>query len=358
MQALDKSVLNGYKAEPMPHEMNEEELFQKLANEYLKAVVAAKDLGTIKIEPRAKIVGDWMKEGDLGFVYGARGSGKTWLVDFLAAGVSSGDAPADTWEFHGSHPVLIVDGEMPYDDFKERLQSFGVNDKLHTLHHEVIFHRNGESLNLTGPRAQRVVTHICDAKNIKLLILDNLSCLFNGMKENDNDAWEAVLNWLLELRRKRIAVLIVHHAGRNGQMRGASRREDAAFWVIKVEEIQKRTRDEVGARFGTEFEKHRNHSNPEWGREWAFLMTGSELTIKCEELTFDAKVLRKIQDGLTSASDIAIELGVTKGTVSKAATRLLSQKMIDKDGRGQYHPRGHMREHGNQKATNCVSKIS
>jgi len=336
MQTLDKSVLNGYKAEPRPHEMNEGQLFQKLADEYSKAVVTVKDLKTIKIKPRAKIIGDWMKEGDLGFVYGARGSGKTWMVDFLLSGVSSGKAPYDAWEFHGAHPVLIVDGEMPYDDFTERLQSFGKNDNLNTLHHEVIFHQNGQSLNLTNPLMQRVVTHLCDAKKIKLLVLDNLSCLFSGMKESDNDAWELVLNWLLELRRKRIAVLIVHHAGRNGQMRGASKREDAAFWVIKVEEIQKRTRQEVGARFGTEFEKHRNHSTPEWGREWAFLMVGGELTIKCEELTFDAKVLRKIQDGLTSATDIAVELGVTKGTVSKAAGRLHSLGLIEKNGRG-YH---------------------
>ena len=147
-----------------------------------------------------------MREGDLGFIYGYRGSGKTWLVDLLASGVSSGVAPSDSWEFHSAEDVLLVDGEMPYDDFKDRLQAFGVNNKLHTLHHDVLFQQNGQSLNLTNPMMQRVVTHLCDAKGVKLLILDNLSCLFSGMKENDNDAWEAVLNWLLDLRRKRIAV--------------------------------------------------------------------------------------------------------------------------------------------------------
>jgi len=322
----------------------DEKLYQKLTEEYLKAVVVATQLGTIPITPRAKIVGDWMREGDLGFVYGFRGSGKTWLVDFLASGVSNGIAPADTWEFHSAENVLLVDGEMPYDDFKARLQSFGVNDKLHTLHHDVLFHQNGQSLNLTSPRMQRVITHLCKAKGVKLLILDNLSCLFSGMKENDNDAWEAVLSWLLELRRNRIAVLIVHHAGVNGRMRGASRREDAAFWVIKVEEIKNRSRDEIGARFGTEFEKHRNHSSPEWGREWSFLMEGGHLTIGCKELSFDEKVLRKIQDGLTGATDIAQELGCSKSNVSKSAKRLHSEGLIDIRGRGQYYPKGFMKE--------------
>jgi hypothetical protein len=286
-----------------------------------------------------------MREGDLGFIYGYRGSGKTWLVDLLASGVSSGVAPSDSWEFHSAEDVLLVDGEMPYDDFKDRLQAFGVNNKLHTLHHDVLFQQNGQSLNLTNPMMQRVVTHLCDAKGVKLLILDNLSCLFSGMKENDNDAWEAVLNWLLDLRRKRIAVLIVHHAGRNGQMGGASRREDAAFWVIKVEEIKKRSREEIGARFQTEFEKQRNNASPEWGREWSFLMADGNLAIGCKELSFDEKVLRKIQDGLTSATDIATELMVAKSTVSKSATKLASQNLIEIRGKAGYYPKGFMKEH-------------
>jgi AAA domain len=322
-------------------DMSEEELFQKLADEYSKSVVTSARLGDLTIQPRKQIIGDWMREGDLGFVYGFRGSGKTWFVDFLASGVSSGKAPIDTWEFHSAENVLLVDGEMPYDDFKERLQAFGVNEMLHALHHDVIFQQNGKSLNLTNPIMQRVITHICDAKAIKLLILDNLSCLFNGMKENDNDAWEAVLGWLLELRRKRIAVLIVHHAGVNGRMRGATRREDAAFWVIKVEEIRKHSHDEVGARFSTDFEKHRNSSTRELSREWSFLMEGETLTIGCHDISFDGKVLRLIEDGLTTCTDISEELCVSKGTVSKAAQRLINEKLIEKSGRG-YRLRGLM----------------
>ncbi len=333
-----------FKETPNTEQTDEEKLFQKLSEEYLKAVVTSAKLGELTIAPRKKLIGDWMREGDLGFIYGFRGSGKTWLVDFLASGVSSGVAPTDAWEFHSAENVLLLDGEMPYDDFKARLQSFGTNEKLHTLHHDVLFQQNGQSINLTNPRMQRVATRLCDAKQVKLLILDNLSCLFSGMKENDNDAWEAVLNWLLELRRKRIAVLIIHHAGVNGRMRGASRREDAAFWVIKVEEIKNRSRDEVGARFGTEFEKNRNHCSSEWGREWSFLMVDGILTIGCKELSFDAQVLRKIQDGLTSATDIVQEMGVAKSTISKSAKRLKSEGLIDIHGRGQYYPKGFMKE--------------
>jgi hypothetical protein len=64
-------------------------------------------------------------------------------------------------------------------------------------------------MNLTSERLQRVLTEICIRKGIKMLILDNLSCLFSGVKENDADEWEKVLNWLLDLRGRRIAVITI-----------------------------------------------------------------------------------------------------------------------------------------------------
>jgi putative DNA primase/helicase len=64
-------------------------------------------------------------------------------------------------------------------------------------------------------------------------------------------------NWLLNLRRRGTAVLLVHHSGNNGRQRGTSRREDALDTVIGL----RRTEDyspEQGARFEIHFEKLRN----------------------------------------------------------------------------------------------------
>jgi putative DNA primase/helicase len=64
-------------------------------------------------------------------------------------------------------------------------------------------------------------------------------------------------NWLLRLRRKGMAVLIIHHAGVNGKQRGTSRREDALDTVIAL-----RRPDDYspldGARFEVHFEKLRH----------------------------------------------------------------------------------------------------
>jgi hypothetical protein len=108
-----------------------------------------------------------------------------------------------------------------------------------------------------------------------------------------------VLNWLLDLRRRRIAVLIVHHASRTGTMRGTSKREDSAFWVIRVDEVKGRPPNEEGARFQTTFTKQRNSASPEWTREWTFqTQSDGQISIGCTELSFDSKALQLIQYGL------------------------------------------------------------
>jgi hypothetical protein len=199
-------------------------------------------------------------------------------------------------------------------------------------------------MNLTREPMQKIVTFICESNAIKLLVLDTLSCLFSGIKENDADEWEKVLNWLLDLRRRRIAVLIVHHAGTSGRMRGTTRREDAAFWVIRVDEVKDRETDDTGARFETIFTKQRNSATREWTRLWTFKTEeNGKITIGCDEISFDEKVLQLIQDGIAGATDIAQELGVAKSTTFKAARRLQKKKLIE-NHKGRYRPIGAMVE--------------
>ena len=322
---------------------NEEQLFEELLSKYRTAVCTAAELESIEIIPRKPLMGNWMKEGDLGFVFGFRGSGKTFLVDAIATHVSSGKDLAEWVVQTEGVDVMIVDGEMPADDARDRIKGLSPgNPRLHILHHERLFDVTGLTMNLTDSRVQRVITSLCVEKKVKLLILDNLSCLFSGMKENDADAWELVLNWLLDLRRRRIAVIIVAHASRSGTMRGTSRREDAAFWVIKVDAIQDELKD--GAHFETTFTKQRNGITHEWNRRWHFnAQADGEIVIGCDEISFDEKVLELIQAGLTSATEICEELQCSKSTVSKAAKRLVDKKLIEITKKS-YQPRGFMNE--------------
>jgi hypothetical protein len=322
----------------------EQSLFEEILQKYRAALLTSEQLETTPITPRAKLLGEWLRECDLGFLYGERGIGKTWLVCAVATHVSTGN-DLGTWKSWGAFPVLYVDGEMAQDSTRDRLKGMSESNKnLHVLHHERLFELSGLSMNLANPLIQTVITNLCIEKEIKVLILDNLSCLVSGVKENDSDAWEQLLFWLLELRRRRIAVIIVHHAGRNGFMRGTSKREDPAAWVIKIESSFKTNPSEDGAKFETKFEKIRNTSIPEWIRIWHFKTepTG-KVSIACQEIGFDGKVLQLIQDGLETNSEIANELNCTAGTVSKAAKRLEAAKLIEIRKR-RYYPRGFMNQ--------------
>lgn len=56
----------------------------------------------------------------------------------------------------------------------------------------------------------------------------------SGYDENDNSHLDRYLAWLREIRHRGITVLIVHHAGKGGDQRGASRREDILGYVNQV----------------------------------------------------------------------------------------------------------------------------
>ena len=245
---------------------------------FSKAICPAHGLAEIEVPEREAILGTWFKQGDLGFIYGARGLGKTWLAMLIARQCSEGGCVAD-WKAHKPRRVLYVDGEMPLDEIKRRDAGFAnvPGAEISYLHHEILFHLTEQVLNLTSPVVQAAILEKCKRDKTEMLWLDNLSCLFSGIKENDADAWELVLPWLLELRRNKIAVIFIAHAGRNGFMRGTSRREDAAFWIIKVSAAQETGEDQDGARFVAKFAKNRNATDAECPPlEWHFNLPKGE----------------------------------------------------------------------------------
>jgi AAA domain len=302
-----------------------------------KATSSAEGLLQIAVPPREPIVGGWFKQGDLGFIYGARGLGKTWLAMLLARKCAEGGSVAD-WNIHKPRRVLYVDGEMPLDGIRERdvALSSAAADGMFYLQHEALFQLTGKVLNLTNPTAQAAILEKCQRDGIEILFLDNLSCLFSGIKENDADAWERVLPWLLDLRRSRIAVVFIAHAGRNGFMRGTSRREDAAFWMIYLAEAQEAGEVQTGAKFVARFVKNRNATEADCPPlEWHFHLPKGETRARVSWKKLSTlEVFRQwVESGLTKASDIAEEMQISTGQISKLAKKGITAGWLKKEGR-------------------------
>ena len=200
------------------------------------------------------------------------------------------------------------------------------NDNLQFLNHEILFDRTGKTLNITNREAQQAITQRCVANGTKVLILDNLSTLACGMKENEADSWELVNNWLLDLRRRKIAVVIVHHAGRSGEMRGTSKREDNVFWIVALDDAKKNADDKRGARFISRFTKASRNTQEELpAYEWHFVTEPSgEVTISHKQAQTMDVFLGLIADGVTENAQIAHEMKTSPATV-----RRLAKKAID-----------------------------
>jgi hypothetical protein len=300
-----------------------------------RAVLTPTEIVKLNLPKRAPVLGAWFLEGDLGFIYGSRGLGKTWLAMLMARAISDGKS-IGPWPAPEARKVLYVDGEMAVDASLERAQQMaqGREGNFYILHHEPLFHLTGKVLNLTSLEAQAALTGACLSHGVTVLFLDNISCLLT-LKENESDAWgERVLPWLLELRRHRIAVVFVHHAGRNGLMRGTSKREDAAFWSIKLSEA-KGEHNREGASFVATFDKNRNSTNEETpSLLWHFEpKPDGSVVPNWTTLTSMQIFIGLVEDGLDSCGEIAQEMLVSKGTVSKLAKRAEREGHIAIEGR-------------------------
>ena len=299
------------------------------------AVIPFNQLHTLGLPPRLPIMGDWFKEGDYGIVYAQKGVGKTWFSMGMASSLNRGVA-FGPWEVHGTPGVLYIDGEMPAESIQQRMEGMGADQFLLSLNHEVLHHKGEKTLNLADPATQKAITRLCLDRGIKVLFLDNLSCLVMGVAEDKADDWEKILGWFLNLRKNGIAVILVLHAGKNNtSSRGTSRREDHAGWVIKLDKVANEAGDGGdGARFVSRFEKNRNSQTDPLDIEWHFKTDEAGKVIVGHKACDPYETLIDwVRNGLTSATDIAREMGVAPGTVSKMATKAIAEGRLKKNNR-------------------------
>jgi hypothetical protein len=298
------------------------------------ATVRSSELASLTLNRRHPLLSDWLCEGDYGIIFASRGVGKTWLGLLIAKAVATGGNVGE-WKAPGPAKVLYIDGEMPPDLMRDRDRGLG-SGEVEFLNHGILFDRTEKVLNITEPAIQQAILQRCIRDNIRLVVLDNLSTLASGIKENDSFEWERLHNWLLHFRRRKIAVILIHHAGRSGEMRGTSKREDAAFWVISLNDGKKHADDKRGARFVSIFTKpSRNTQDEVPSYEWHVVTdpaTG-EVSVGCKPAqTLD--VLRQlIEDGVTECGQLAQEMRVTPGTISKLAKKAMKEGWLRKKGR-------------------------
>jgi hypothetical protein len=106
-------------------------------------------------------------------------------------------------------------------------------------------------------------------------------------------------------------------------MRGTSQREDGAFWVVQVLKTHSRKDRKKETLFPIIFEKNReNHGNIERNLDWLFITKNGPTQVTCTSTDMRVLVYDLIKDDIELCSDLAKELGITKGIVTKYATEV------------------------------------
>jgi hypothetical protein len=272
----------------------------------------------LHIPERGMILDPIVPEKGLVMLYASRGIGKTYLACGISYAIATGTKFLK-WDASRPRKVLHCDGEMPAADLRERfsqLMAGGVTPEpgmLQILTADLIDMGIG---NLASAKVQQEIDALLDG--IEFLVLDNLSSLTSVIRDNDAESWNPIQEWLLRLRRRGVSVLIIHHAGKGGEQRGTSRRED----VLDTSLSLRRPSDyqtTQGARFEIHFEKargiHGERAKPFEAqfelREETALWTVREI----EDVNL-ARVKALLDDGLT-VREIADETGIPRSTVGR-----------------------------------------
>jgi putative DNA primase/helicase len=259
-------------------------------------------------------------EKGLAMLYAARGTGKT----LVALGIGFAGATGTRflkWSAPKPRRVLLIDGEMPSSALQERLMALIASALDTELDPENLILcadliEVGGIGNLASPNVQDELEQWLNG--IDLLILDNLSSLTAVIRDNDAESWGPIQEWLLKLRRRGISVLIVHHAGKGGQQRGTSRREDVLDTSISLRRSADYSPTE-GARFEVHLDKARGVHGEAAKPFEAKLETRDDAAVWTTRELDDAnraRVQALLNDGL-SVRDIADETGIPRSTVGR-----------------------------------------
>ncbi|MGC9977183.1 MAG: AAA family ATPase [Syntrophales bacterium] len=310
-----------------------------LADCLVTSILSEDALKNLEIKPIKKYLGP-ICEGSLGEIYGPRGIGKTILRDVISICLTRN---RDLGPFKCENPagVLIFDGEMSLHLLKDRNRELTQNvcaalKPLDTISNEHLYRSGLPIINLANKLWRDAVIKLIMTMGDRwdVIIFDNLSSFLPGIKENDQEAWGPINEFLLQLRWLRKAVIFIHHAGKSGDQRGTSGREDQLDFVLKLT-LPAGYDPEEGCRFDATLTKTRSFTGPE-AAPFTFEITthpkGGLTWIVTSQREQRKELIIALLGNGTSQKDAANIAGVSKGYVSQIRKQAINQKLLNPKG--------------------------
>jgi putative DNA primase/helicase len=298
--------------------------FERQLNAGRLRAVNAKELLSMQIPPREYVLEPIIHTQSTNMLFSKRGVGKTYTSLGIAYAVAAG-ATFLRWRAPKPRKVLYVDGEMPAVTMQQRFAAIvaGMDSECDPSFFRLITPdlQTDPMPSVSSTNGQTLVED--QLGDSELIILDNISTLTTGGRENEAESWLPVQQWVLSLRRRGVSVLLIHHAGRNGEQRGTSRREDILDTMITLRHPEDYNPAD-GARFQVHFTKARNIHGADaepfevrmHEENGAAIWTMSSIADVTE-----ARVHELLNEG-RSFREIAKELNIGKSTVERIKGRM------------------------------------
>jgi hypothetical protein len=166
-----------------------------------------------QIPPRDYLLGDVLCTTSRWILYGETGVGKSLLCGDIAGAVASGSALLN-WGARRLARVMYIDGEMPAETFKERMQiiadRYGGDLKLYGYNRDDL--KEGEMLPLNTEVGEKWLWREIAAVKPDLVIFDSIMCLLIGSM-SEEESWAPIKPLMRKLSTRRIAQIWMHHTG-------------------------------------------------------------------------------------------------------------------------------------------------
>jgi len=294
---------------------------------------------TTPLPPYEWYVGNSIGRGSLNIIYGEAGSGKSWLAHTLAALLANGQGTWCNGNLLGARNVLWIDEEMGIAHLHERTRA--ISTGYHSTERASTTVWSMEGFKLSDVDWHNYLYDFVTRNGIEVVFIDPLIAVLPSIPgiENDNAAMRAALSPLRQLSEATgVTWIITHHAGKNGNYRGASDLRGVCDTMFEVA---------AGNTNGITVKMVKNRRGPLWQRTLtseyvndANYQAVSFKYIACN----DSETAKKgddaqefIMDYLTPYTggvpytDIvaeALKAGYTKGTLNIAKNELARRKAI------------------------------
>lgn len=290
-----------------------------------------------EVIPQPVLLAPWLPEGGLSMVFARPGIGKTFFGLGLGVALACADETFLGWPI-SEGGVLILDGEMMLHEERERMAKFVHRQPVHPLlllSHQKFFQTHERDLDISDIEVQAGILELVNHNpGIKLVIFDNLSTLCTVREDHADDWNNLVQPFLLRLRRRGIAVLLVHHANKGGESQsGTGARSRVLHAEIRLSRPDGGDSNE-GAHFRVDFVKSRVAFGESVQPIDVRLIERDGLftweTTSIEESTADrlVELIRECGSDGILAKDAAEELGVSAGYLSKLKAKLVKDGIL------------------------------